>query len=138
MSRAGGSCAGGGLEALLVGGDDRDHRHVLGQGDVLEAVDDERDLLGLVLGLRDLGHLLHVVDEHDEPSFAGQRAVLLDELADVVDRAGRLRATQQEQVLTVARDAVERRAQARLLASCGVAAPSAIHVPRISCGRPGS
>ena len=41
--------------------------------------------------------------------------MLLDERPHVVDRAGRLRAAQQEQVLAVARDAVERRAQARVV-----------------------
>ena len=46
--------------------------------------------------------------------------MLLDELADVVDRAGRLRAAHQEQVLAVARDAVHRRAQARVVGHLGV------------------
>jgi hypothetical protein len=104
-----------GLEALLVGGDDGDQRDVLGEGDVLEAVDDEGDLLGLVLGLRDLRDLLEVVDEDDEPSLAGQLAVLLDELADVVDRARRLGAAEQEQVLPVAGDPVEGRPEARVV-----------------------
>jgi hypothetical protein len=53
------------------------------------------------------GSLLHVVDEDHEPALAGQLAVLLDELADVVDRAGGLRAAQQEQVLAIAGDPVE-------------------------------
>ena len=61
------------------------------------------------------GHLLHVVDEDDEPPIARQRAMLLDELADVVDRAGGLRPAQEEQVLAVAGDAVERRAQPRVV-----------------------
>ena len=80
-----------GLEALLVGGHDADHRDVLGQGDVLEAVDQVGDLLGLVLRLRDLRHLLQVVDEDHQAPIARQAAVLLDELAHVLDRAGRLR-----------------------------------------------
>ena len=41
--------------------------------------------------------------------------MLLDERPDVVDGAGRLRAAQQVQVLPVARDAVQRRAQARIV-----------------------
>ena len=46
--------------------------------------------------------------------------MLLDELADVLDRAGRLRAAHQEEVLAVARDAVHRRAQARVVGHLGV------------------
>ena len=48
--------------------------------------------------------------------------MLLDELADVVDRARGLRAAQQEQVLAVAGDPVERRAQARVVGELGAAA----------------
>src|SRR5687767_8255420 len=84
-----------GLEPFLVRSDDRDHRHFLGQGDVLEAVDDVGDLLRLVLGLGDLRHLLHIVDEHDEATLAGELPMLLDELADVVDRARGLRPAQE-------------------------------------------
>ena len=65
------------------------------------------------------GHLLQVVDEHDESPLARQLAVLLDELADVVDGARGLRAAQEEQVLAVAGDAVERRAQARVVRELG-------------------
>ena len=88
---------------------------------------------GLRLGLRDLGHLLEVVDDDQQAPVAGQLAMLLDELADVVDGARRLRAAEEEQVLAVAGDAVERRPQARVVGE--VAAPRRrppIHVPRIS------
>jgi hypothetical protein len=55
--------------------------------------------------------------------------VLLDELADVVDRARGLRAAHQEQVLAVAGDAVERRAEARVVGSwrsgCALGHPGA-------------
>ena len=54
--------------------------------------------------------------------------MLLDELADVVDRAGGLRTAHQEQVLAVARDAVHRRAQARVVGHLGV---------RLALGHPG-
>ena len=66
------------------------------------------------------GHLLEVVDEQHQAPIARQATVLLDELADVVDGAGGLRAAHQEQVLAVARDAVHRRAQARVVGHLGV------------------
>ena len=46
--------------------------------------------------------------------------MLLDELADVVDRARGLRAAHQEQVLPVARDPVHRRPQTRVVGHLGV------------------
>ncbi len=96
-----------GLETLLVRGDDRDHRDVLGQRDVLQAVDDERDLLGLGRRLGDDRHLLQVVDHHHQPAVTGELTVLADQLAHAIDRACRLRATQEEQVLPVAGDPVQ-------------------------------
>jgi hypothetical protein len=67
--------------------------------------------------------LLQVVHEDDEAAVARQLAVLLDELAHVVDRARGLRAAHQEQVLPVAGDPVERRAQARVVRQlCAAAA----------------
>ena len=54
--------------------------------------------------------------------------MLLDELADVVDRARGLRAAHQEQVLAVAGDAVHRRSQARVVGHLGV---------RLALGHPG-
>ena len=67
-----------------------------------------------------LRHLLEVVDEDDQPPIARQAAVALDELAHVVDRAGRLRAAHQEEVLAIAGDAVHRRPQARVVGHLGV------------------
>ncbi len=91
-----------------------DHRDFLGQGDVLEAVHDEGDLLRLTARLGDLRHLLEVVDEDHEAAVARQGPVLLDELADVVDRARRLGATEQEEVLAVAGDPIERGPEPRV------------------------
>ena len=102
-----------GLEALLVGGHDGDHRHLLGQRDVLEPVDDVRDLLGLV----------RRAPGSAAPSACSRRRrrsrrspdssrCCWTSVADVLDRARRLRAAQQEQVLAVAGDPVERRAAA--------------------------
>ena len=54
--------------------------------------------------------------------------MLSDQLADVVNRARGLRAAQQEQVLAVARDPVERGAQARVVRQLGH--PAAIGDPR--------
>ncbi len=88
--------------------------HLLREGDVLEAVDDEGHLLGLGGRLRVLRHLLEVVDHHDELASAGQLLVLLDQRPDVVDGACRLRPPHQEEVLAVAADPVEARPEARV------------------------
>ena len=102
------------LEALLVGRHDRDHADLLRERDVLEAVDDEGDLLGLRAGLRVLRDLLEVVHHHEQLAIPGQRPVLLDEQPDVVDRARGLRAPHQEQVLAVPPDAIQAWPQARV------------------------
>ncbi len=79
-----------GLEAFLVRSNDRDHRNLLGESNVLEPVDNGSDLLGLGVRLRVHRDLLHVVHDHEQPPVIRQGAVLLDQLADVVDGAGRL------------------------------------------------
>ena len=67
-----------------------------------------------VFGSGICGHLLEIVDEDHEAPVARQDAVLLDELADVVDGARRLGAAQQEEVLAVAGDPIERGAEPRV------------------------
>src|SRR5664280_1230793 len=111
----------GRLEAFLVGRHDGDHADLLGEGDVLEAVHREGDLLGLRVRLRVLRHFLEVVDDDEELAISGQDTVLLDEHPDVVDRARGLRAAHQEQVLTVPPDPVQARPQARVRGEDGTA-----------------
>src|ERR1035437_10268 len=113
------------LEAFLVRGHDRDHRDLLGKSNVLEAVDDVSDLLGLRNGLREYGNLLHVVNDHHQPPIPGQHSVLLDQLADVFHRGGGLRAAHQEEVLAVAGNAVQAGAELLIRGQAGSALPFA-------------
>ncbi len=109
------------LEALLVGRDDRHHRHFLGQGDVLEAVDHEGHLLRLGRRLGDDRHLLEIVDHDEEAPITREGLVLPDELPRVVDRAGGLGPAHEEEVLAVAGDSVERRSEPRIVRQLGPA-----------------